>query len=85
VGSDVGEIRLSDPYVNAEMLDEELSPLTEGLDGAEAVVIVTDHPEYGALNPETFADRMDGRVIVDTRAMLGEERWEAAGFDVYQV
>ncbi|WP_436344035.1 nucleotide sugar dehydrogenase [Natronorubrum sp. FCH18a] len=85
VESEVGDIRLTDPYVKEKIQNIELSSLEESLDRSDAAVIVTDHPEYGALDPDTFADRMKGRVIVDTRAMLDTDRWEAAGFDVYQV
>ncbi|MFC5279720.1 nucleotide sugar dehydrogenase [Halorubrum rubrum] len=81
----VDELRLTDPYVNSDDIGYELSSLEESLDEVDAAVLVTDHPEYGALSPQTFADRMSGDVIVDTRAMLDMDRWEAAGFDVYQV
>lgn len=83
--SGVGELRLTDPYVKEATLGRKLLSLSKSLDGSDAAVLVTDHPEYGALDPAAFADRMDGRVIVDARAMLDEERWEKAGFDVYQV
>jgi UDP-N-acetyl-D-mannosaminuronic acid dehydrogenase len=81
----VDELRLTDPYVNSDDIDYDLSSFEESLDEADAAVLVTDHPEYGALSPQTFVDRMRGDVIVDTRAMLGEDRWETAGFDMYQV
>jgi UDP-N-acetyl-D-mannosaminuronic acid dehydrogenase len=82
---DVGEIRLTDPYVDGDYIDYELSSLKGSLDGSDAAVLVTDHPEYGALSPEMFADRMRGKVMLDTRAMLDRVRWEKAGFDVYQL
>jgi len=85
VESGVGEIRLTDPYVKESALDRKLLPLEECLNGSDAAVIVTDHPEYGALDPREFADRMSGRVVVDTRGMLDEPRWKKAGFDVYRV
>lgn len=81
----IDTVQLTDPYVDDEALPFQLSSLEAGLEGADAAVIVTDHPEYGALSPEMFADRMHGTVIVDTRAILDRGRWERAGFDVYQV
>ncbi|WP_227134354.1 nucleotide sugar dehydrogenase [Halorubellus salinus] len=83
--SRIGGIRLTDPYVKEARLDRDVLSLKESLAGSDAAVLVTDHPEYGALNPADFEDWMDGSVIVDTRAMLNEERWEKAGFKVYQV
>ncbi len=82
---DVGELRLTDPYVSADDINYELSSLEEGLDGSDAAILVTDHPEYGALSPEMFASRMRGEVMVDTRSMLDRDRWENAGFDVYKL
>jgi len=82
---DVGELRLTDPYVDSEHIDYELSSLEESLDKIDAVVLVTDHPKYSALSPKMFVKQMRGNVIVDTRAMLDRDRWEAADFDVYQI
>ncbi|GAA0547472.1 nucleotide sugar dehydrogenase [Halorubrum ejinorense] len=81
----VDELRLTDPYVESDDIDYELSSLEESLNDVDAAVLVTDHPEYGALSPKTFVDRMRGNVIIDTRAMLDEDRWETAGINMYQV
>lgn len=81
----IAEVRLTDPYVDADTLDRPLLTLEDSIDGADAVVIVTDHPGYGALAPTLFAERMDGQVIVDTRAMLDVDRWIDAGFDIRQL
>jgi UDP-N-acetyl-D-mannosaminuronic acid dehydrogenase len=81
----VNELRLTDPYVDNADVDYELSSIDESLDEVDAAVLVTDHPEYGALSPRMFADQMSGDVIVDTRAMLDADRWGVVGFDVYQV
>lgn len=81
----VGEVRLTDPYVPEGAVDGDLLGLEESLEGADAAVLVTDHPEYGALSPDRSGERMAGRVVVDTRAMLDADRWEAAGFEFYRL
>ena len=81
----VPEVRLTDPYVAADALDRPLLTLEDSIDGADAAVLVTDHPEYGALAPALFAERMDRKVIVDTRAMLDVDRWADTGFDIHQL
>jgi UDP-N-acetyl-D-mannosaminuronic acid dehydrogenase len=81
----IDELRLTDPYVDSDDVGYDLLSLEEGLTEADATILVTDHPEYGALSPQTFVNQMRGDVIVDTRAMLDGNRWEAVGFDVYQV
>lgn len=78
-------VRMTDPYADGEETDVSLFDFDDSLSGTDAVVLVTDHPEYGALSPEQFARVMDGSVILDTRAMLEEQRWESVGFDFYQL
>lgn len=85
VETGIEQVRITDPYVDESELDLDLTSLEDSLQGSDAAVIVTDHPEYRAFDPETFAERMDGRVIVDTRGLLDEDRWNGAGFDVYQI
>ncbi len=79
------EVKLTDPYVADDRIDHQLVSLGESLDGVDAAVLVTDHPEYGALSPELFLEQMAGDVIIDTRAMLDQDRWQTAGLDLYQV
>lgn len=81
----VAAVNLTDPRVRVIDRDDEIHSLEAALNGSDAAVLVTDHPEYGALAPGTFTECMHGRVVVDTRAMLDANRWEAAGFDVHQV
>lgn len=81
----VAAVRVTDPYVESDVLDVPMFELEPSLEGADAVVLVTDHPEYSALSPEHFAARMTGDVIIDTRAMLDSDRWKASGFTLYQL
>ena len=81
----VGEIRATDPYVDQKKVDIGIQSLESTLCGVDAAIIVTDHPEYGALSPGLFAEQMANEVIVDSRAVVDRTRWEQAGFDIYQV
>jgi UDPglucose 6-dehydrogenase len=47
---------------------------------ADAVVLVTEWPEYTALDPEQVAGLVRGRLIVDGRNCLDAARWRAAGW-----
>jgi UDP-N-acetyl-D-mannosaminuronic acid dehydrogenase len=76
-------VAASDPRVENAMVP--LVPLETAVDGADAIVLVTDHPEYEDLNPEHIGAAMAQRLLVDTRAMLDRDRWEAAGFTVRRV
>lgn len=79
------ELRITDPYVAQDNVSETLLPLEKALESVDAAVLVTDHPEFGALDPEVFFESMQGNVIVDTRNMIDDTRWEKIGLDVYIV
>ena len=49
-------------------------------DGADAVVVVTEWDEFRALDLDTLAGRMRGRVLVDLRNVWDPQEAERAGF-----
>jgi UDPglucose 6-dehydrogenase len=51
-------------------------------DGADAVVVATEWPQFGALDWATIAPSMKGRVIVDGRRVVDVEVAAAAGLRV---
>src|SRR5215212_9004167 len=52
----------------------------EALDGADAVVLVTEWPEFKQLDWDTAARRMRGRLVIDGRNVLDPQGIRAAGF-----
>jgi UDPglucose 6-dehydrogenase len=52
----------------------------EALDGADAVVLVTEWPEFRALDWDSAARRMRGRLVIDGRNALDQQAVRAAGF-----
>ena len=50
------------------------------LDGADALVVLTEWNEFRAVSPETLAGRMKGRVIVDLRNVFEPAAMAAEGF-----
>ena len=77
------EVAVHDPHVSNPALD--LRDLESATEGADALVIATDHDEYTTLEPAHVSDRMAGDVLVDTRACLDAGTWRAAGFTVRTV
>jgi UDPglucose 6-dehydrogenase len=55
----------------------------QAVDGADAAVIVTEWPEFGALDLDDLKQRMAGAVIVDGRNILDAAELRDAGF-VYE-
>src|SRR4051812_4904058 len=52
----------------------------EALDDADAVVLVTEWPEFATLDWDTAARRMRGRLVIDGRNVLDPATLRAAGF-----
>jgi UDPglucose 6-dehydrogenase len=50
-------------------------------DGADALVVLTEWPEYATVDPAAVAARLRCSVVVDARAVLDRSAWEGAGFD----
>ncbi len=54
------------------------------LDGADLVLVLTDHAEFGKIDPNKIARRVNSKLVFDTRNCLNREAWEEAGF-VYRL
>jgi UDPglucose 6-dehydrogenase len=48
---------------------------------ADALVLVTEWPEFADLNLATLASRMNNPVLIDGRNLYNAERARAAGFE----
>lgn len=54
--------------------------LAETVDGADAVLVLTEWPEYRALDPVALAALTPARIVVDGRNCLDPTAWRAAGW-----
>ncbi len=54
--------------------------VTDALQGADIVVVVTEWREFRALVPAEVAELTLGRIIIDGRNCLEPENWRAAGW-----
>jgi UDPglucose 6-dehydrogenase len=72
----VAEDRAHDLITGAEMCGSAL----DVLDGADAVVIVTEWPEFGELDFAEARRRMSNPLIVDGRNLLSPGAMRSAGF-----
>ncbi|MDQ6817546.1 MAG: hypothetical protein M3018_09120, partial [Actinomycetota bacterium] len=62
--------------VGVEFADSSL----EAVQGADALIVVTEWPEFAQLDWSEVASRMPGRVVIDGRNFVAPERVRAAGF-----
>ncbi|HME13825.1 MAG TPA: UDP-glucose/GDP-mannose dehydrogenase family protein [Mycobacterium sp.] len=55
----------------------------EACDRADAVLVLTEWPEFVDLDPNQLADRVRSRVVVDGRNCLDVQKWQQAGWRVH--
>ncbi|KAA8962575.1 UDP-glucose/GDP-mannose dehydrogenase family protein [Mycobacterium sp.] len=71
---------------NAQKLFPTLSyavSVAEACERADAVLVLTEWPEFVELDPDDLATQVRARVIVDGRNCLDVGRWQRAGWRVY--
>ncbi|AOV08798.1 nucleotide sugar dehydrogenase [Sporosarcina ureilytica] len=72
-----------DPYIKEIEHPTQKLTLEEAVEGANIVVIVTDHTQFKQLAPEKVGSLVANKVIFDTKNILTETDWTAAGFEHY--
>ena len=75
-------VRVSAVDFHVKRFPRELEDLETSVTGADLILLLTDHREFGFLEPEAIGQRMRHRVLFDTRGCLPRERWQQAGFRV---
>ncbi len=57
--------------------------VAEACERADAVMVLTEWPEFVGLDPGELAAMVRSRVVIDGRNCLDAQRWSAAGWTVY--
>lgn len=84
LNADGARVTAYDPIAEAEARKlirgvEFAGSALEAIDGADAVVLVTEWPEFRDLAPAEIASRMRGRLVIDGRNFLDPTALHAAG------
>jgi UDPglucose 6-dehydrogenase len=85
VGRRGADVLVYDPQAmdNARRVHPELNyaaSLTEAIEGAEVIMLLTEWQQFRAMDPEQVGTRVRARNIVDGRNVLDPARWRAAGW-----
>lgn len=75
--------KIHDPYVEEFRWD--CVGLSEVFEGAELVLLLTDHSDFRFLDAAALAESMRKPRLFDTRNFFQMERWEEAGFEVHRL
>ncbi|MCO8245577.1 MULTISPECIES: nucleotide sugar dehydrogenase [unclassified Haladaptatus] len=81
--SNAVRVGLHDPHVANPAI--RLDSLADAVDGADALVVTTDHDEFESLDTRTIADGMAGNLVIDTKAVLDADEWAAVGIEVERI
>jgi UDPglucose 6-dehydrogenase len=76
-------IRAYDPAARGvEMLPwvQRCDSALEACDGADALAVLTEWPEFASIAPADVASRLSAAVVVDGRNVLNPQQWKSSGF-----
>jgi UDPglucose 6-dehydrogenase len=76
-------IRAYDPSARGvEMLPwvQRCDSALEACDGADALAVLTEWPEFAAVAPADVSTRLNNAVVVDGRNVLNPQQWKSSGF-----
>jgi UDPglucose 6-dehydrogenase len=76
-------IRAYDPSARGvEMLPwvQRCDSALEACDGADALAVLTEWPEFASVAPGDVATRLNNAVVVDGRNVLNPQQWKSSGF-----
>ena len=76
------EVRAYDPRARADLDGVvQVGSALAALEGADALLIATEWPEFADIDPGDVAAVMDGRVVVDARNVMDKAAALAAGLE----
>ena len=74
-----------DPHVKENKAPFQTQSYDEAVEGADLIVILTDHKAFKEYDPKTLGGTMRRKAIFDTKNAISRETYEEAGFTVYRL
>ncbi len=74
-----------DPHVKENKAPFQTQSYDEAVDGADLIVILTDHKAFKDYEPSKIGGTMRHKAIFDTKNAISRETYEQAGFTVYRL
>lgn len=76
------KVNVYDPHVVSQF-EGKVDALEECVDGADLVLILTDHNEFKSLDINMISERMRTKQVFDTKNILSRDEWEEQGFSFH--
>nr|WP_269758441.1 UDP binding domain-containing protein [Thalassobacillus sp. C254] len=78
------EYTIYDPYVESKM-EEQVSTVEEAVNGADCIIMLTEHSAFKELDYKKLYDLMNNHNIIDTKNVLDEKLLCNIGFQYKKV
>lgn len=79
------EVRAFDPFILNGNIVRTVDSLEAAVEGADCLLILTDHKDFKALTPADVETRMRHKIVIDTRSTIQESLWRANGFQTLRL
>jgi UDPglucose 6-dehydrogenase len=82
------ELRLHDPHAGGNVRREHpdlcvVDSIADACAGADLVLVLTEWPQFAAIDPVELGEVVARRTVLDTRQVLSPDKWVAAGWDFH--
>jgi UDPglucose 6-dehydrogenase len=75
-----GQVCAFDPVVK-NISDIKLSEsIEDALTDTDLIIVLTEWQDFSKIDPFIFTDRVNGKLVLDTRDILDKKNWTKAGF-----
>lgn len=74
-----------DPHVKENKAPFQTQSYDEAVEGADLIVILTDHKAFKEYDPQTLGNTMRHKAIFDTKNAISRESYQQAGFTVFRL
>lgn len=75
------EVVSFDPHIKENKHPTQTQSLEEAVNGADILLVLTDHKEFKEYNPLTITPKH--KIVLDTKNCLDREKWKEAGFQCH--
>lgn len=72
-----------DPHIKENQHATQVQDMEQVLKDADLLLVLTNHDEFSAMDPEGIAKHMRETNVYDTKNCLDQNAWNAAGFSTY--
>jgi UDPglucose 6-dehydrogenase len=82
------EVIAYDPEVkklNNDLRLKVVSELFETLIDIDLIMVLTEWPEFSAVNPQSVREISNAKMVIDSRGVLSREKWENEGFKFWGI